>query len=337
LQFELIAPPRANIGQLIPYKFRVTNAGGSDATGVMIRNVLPAGLRHDGGNELEYEVGVLPPGKSREVELGLLAAATGRVVNPATVTADGGLRVTAEAIVDVVGPRVEVTRIGPKKIFVGRQGTFTNTVSNLGSLRASGLTVVELLPEGLEFVSASQGGTYEPRRRLVSWRIDRLEPDDKAQVQVVLRSTGKGPQVSAVKVVDATGLSVEASGEMLGHGVAALSIGRSDLASPIGVGEETKFRVQLFNRGNDPATGARMTITTTAGYELLGARGPTNFAAVPGGIRFDAVPRIEGRQQVEFEIVIRGRSPGEARVQIAVESDQLEQPLRSEEAGTVVE
>jgi uncharacterized repeat protein (TIGR01451 family) len=337
LEFELIAPPRANIGQTIPYRFRVTNAGGSDATGVMIRNILPAGLRHSGGNELEYAIGVLAPGKSSEVELGLIAAATGRVVNPATVYADGGLKATAEAIVEIVGPRVEVTRIGPKRVYVGRNGTFTNTVSNVGGVRATNLTVVEQLPEGLEFVSASEGGTYDARRRMVTWRMDRLEPTGRAQVQIVLRSTGKGPQLSAVKVVDGSGMSVEATSEMQGHGVAALSIGRSDLASPIGVGEQTKFRVQLFNRGNDPATGARMTITTTAGYELVGARGPTNFEAVAGGIRFDTVPRIEGRQTIEYEIVLKGRAPGEARVQLSVESDQLEQPLRSEEAGTVVE
>lgn len=337
LEFELIAPARANIGQTIPYRFRVTNAGGSDATGVLIRNLLPAGLRHDGGNELEYAVGVLPPGKSSEVVLQLVAAATGRVVNPATVTADGGLRAAAEAVVEIVGPRVEVTRIGPKRVYVGRTGTFTNTVTNVGGVRATGLTVLEQLPEGLEFVSASEGGAYDPRRRMVTWRVDRLEPNDRSQVQIVLRSTGKGPQVSGVKVVDGTGLSVEATGEMQGHGVAALSIGRSDLASPIGMGEQTRFRVQLFNRGNDPATGARMTITTTEGYELLGARGPANFTAVAGGIRFDAVPRIEGRQSIEFEIVLKGRAPGEARVRMEVESDQLEQPLRSEEVGTVVE
>ncbi len=154
---------------------------------------------------------MLPPGKSREVELGLVAAATGRVVNPATVTADGGLRVTGRGDRRCCRTARGSDAHRPKKIFVGRQGTFTKTVSNLGSFRASGLTVVERLPEGLEFVSRFPRGTYEPRRRLVSWRIDRIEPDDKAQVEVVLRSTGKGPQVSSVKVVDATGLSVEAS------------------------------------------------------------------------------------------------------------------------------
>ena len=80
-----------------------------------------------------------------------------------------------------------------------------------------------------------------------------------------------------------------------------------------------------------------MTILSPRGYEIISARGPTDFKAVTGGVRFDPVARLDGRQHLEFEVVLRGLSAGEGRVQMRVEADQLEEPLNSEEVGTVLD
>lgn len=335
LQFELTAPQSASLGGVVPFTFKVTNTGGSDATHVRVRNALPKGLRHASGAELEYEMGLLPAGQSRVVQLDLLAAAPGPVTNRAVVTADGGITTAAVATVDVLGLQLVLDRLGPKMVYVGRNGTFTNTLTNSGEVALRNLTLVETLPIGLEFVSATAGGRYDQRSRQVTWRVERLDPKQVVQTQIVLQSTGRGPQVSQVRVIDANGYSVDASHSMHSGGVAALSILRSELASPIGLGEEIRFKTQIYNRGTEPATNVKLTLVSPHGYEIISARGPTNFASVTGGIQYEPVARIDAGKQLEFEVILRGKQPGEGRLQVQVEADQLEQPLRSEEAGTV--
>lgn len=335
LNFELTAPPRASLGGVVPFTFKVTNSGGSDATRVMVRNTLPRGLRHSSGGELEYEMGVVPAGQSRVVQLDLVAAMPGAVINRAVVSADGGIQTAAVATVEVQGLQLALDRLGPKRVYVGRNGTFTNTLTNSGDLSLRNLTLVETLPAGLEFVSASGGGRYDQRSRQVTWRIDSIDPKQVVQAQVVLQSTGRGPQISQVRVVDANGYSVDATHSMDSGGVAALSILRSELASPIGLGEEIRFKTQIYNRGSEPATKVSLTLVSPRGYQIVSARGPTEFNSVEGGIRFEPVARIDAGKQFEFEVVLKGANPGESRIQMQVEADQLEQPLRSEEAGTV--
>jgi uncharacterized repeat protein (TIGR01451 family) len=337
LQLELSAPPRAAIGTAVPFTFRVTNPARVDATNVVVRNVLPPGLRHASGGELEYEMGVLPAGQFRVVQLDLIAAAPGMVLNRATVSADGVPVQAATATIEVLGPQVTLDRIGPKKVYVGRNGRFTNTIRNEGQLAFTNLTLVETLPPGMEFVSAGDGGRYDTRTRQVTWRINRLDVGQTAQVQIELQSTGRGPQVSQVRVVDGGTLSVEASHAYDSHGVAALSIRSSDLTSPLSLGEQINLKTQVHNRGTESATRVGMTILAPRGYEIISARGPTDFKAVTGGVRFDPVARLDGRQHLEFEVVLRGLSAGEGRVQMRVEADQLEEPLNSEEVGTVLD
>jgi uncharacterized repeat protein (TIGR01451 family) len=337
LQFELSAPPRAMIGTAVPFTFRVMNPARVDATNVVVRNVLPPGLQHTSGKELEYEMGVLPAGQFRVVQLDLIASAPGMVMNRATVSADGVPVQAATAEIEVMGPQVTLDRIGPKKVYVGRNGRFTNAIRNAGQLAFNNLTLVETLPAGMEFVNAGEGGKYDARTRQVTWRISRLDAGQTAQVQIELQSTGRGPQVSQVRVVDRGSLSVEASHEFHSHGVAALSIRSSDLTSPLALGEKVNLKTQVHNRGTESATRLGMTILAPRGYEIIGARGPTDFKVVTGGIRFDPVERLEGRQHLEFEVVLRGLTVGEGRVQLQVDADQLEEPLNSEEVGTVLD
>src|SRR5262249_17501111 len=153
------APEQAVVGAPVALKFRVTNVGDVEASGVVIRNVLPAGLRHPDGDDLEYEIdGTLPPGRTREGELTMTAAQAGRIGDRATMTADGNVTEESSAALEIVGPALTIVRTGTKRLFPGKTGNYTNTVTNPDSRPITNVRIVETVPPGMEFASATDGG-----------------------------------------------------------------------------------------------------------------------------------------------------------------------------------
>ena len=131
------------------------NAGTAPAEKVLLRDLLPEGFKHPDGNDLEYEVGTLAPGKSQAVTLRAAAVKPGSFTNTAVITAAGGLKTEAAATVQVASRTLSVSRKGPKRRYVGRPATFANVVKNGSDRPVRGVKVVEQIPSGMEFVSAS--------------------------------------------------------------------------------------------------------------------------------------------------------------------------------------
>ena len=60
LSLELTGPKKVKLGQQVMFQFQLRNNGNADATGIVLRNIIPDGLSHPDGNDLEYDVGTLP-------------------------------------------------------------------------------------------------------------------------------------------------------------------------------------------------------------------------------------------------------------------------------------
>ncbi|MFO0916811.1 MAG: hypothetical protein U0872_00645 [Planctomycetaceae bacterium] len=109
------SPSQVRLGDRLQMVFRVRNAGRADAENVVIRNVIPEGLRHPAGSDLEYAVGTLPAQDSREIKLDLVATKNGKVSNKTIITADGGVNLEEETDVEVVGEQLLLPRTGKTK------------------------------------------------------------------------------------------------------------------------------------------------------------------------------------------------------------------------------
>jgi uncharacterized repeat protein (TIGR01451 family) len=344
LKFDVLAPRQAIVGTPVEFKFRVKNLGRVPASGVVIRDVLPAALRHPDGDDLEFEIGQLPAGKEREVPLTLTAAQAGPAVNRVVVTADGNVAEEAEVQLEVVGPALKVTRLGPKRLFPEKTGVYTNEVANPGRSLLAEVTIVEAVPAGMEFVDASGGGTYNAAKRTISWTIRNLGPDESQSVKVKLRSSGRGTQISVVRASDPSGASGETVGATHVSGVPALSIEIGEIPALIETGETVTLGVRIINRGSDVAGSVLTTVTIPAGMQLVSATGPvdhreTNDGAGEGRgivVTFSSIARIDPRADAGFELTLRARVPGETRLKIEARCDQMAESVRREEIATIV-
>ena len=335
LEFQLIGPPQTTLGSQTTFTFRVANVGRADAHRVVIQNVLPPALRHSDGDDLEYEIGLLPAGKSKEVSLALTASKLGRTINRAVVTADGGISVSAESPLEVVSPNVSIQRSGPPRILLSRQGTFTNTVTNASTQALQNLTLNEVVPAGFEFVSATNEGRFDSTKKIVSWTVDQLGPQQSRSVQVTLKSIGRGSQVSVVRAFDGSGASGETFGTTHVAGVAAVSIDVPDIPASLEVGQQATFKVRIRNRGTDSADNVRVSLTLPSGTDLVSLNGG-KYRRSGDQFVFEPIPRLEPKHEAVIELTLKGLQPQETRLQVQIQNDTTGTPIRRDEAFSVI-
>ncbi len=312
LEFKISAPSAARLGESIPFRFEVRNVGTGEAHGVVIRDVIPQGLSHSAGNDLEYEVGRLLPGRSKQLTLDLKAGKVGTAVNRAVVLAEGGLTAEAKATIEISGSKVALTRTGPQRRYLGRQAVFTNTLINESSFPVDGVVLVESVPAGMEFAGASHGGQYNDGSRTIAWRIDPLSPGETRVVKSRLVARNLGRQTSTVRLTVPNGEPVETTSQTAVEGFAAVGLDVTGVDGPVDLGEKVTLHVNARNKGTVPVTNLMLTVELPEQMEVVSARGPGKLLQEPGRLKFGPMPTLEGRTAAACEIVLAaqaGRQP----------------------------
>lgn len=331
LSLKIDAPPQVALGQPVDFKFEIANAGTAAAEKVLLRNVLPDGFKHPDGSDLEYEVGTLAPGASQAVTLHAAAVKAGTFKNTAVITAAGGFKLETAAEVEVANRAVSVTRQGPKRRYVGRPAMYSNVVKNTSSRPVRGVKVIEQIPQGMEFVSATHNGQFDPDKRTVAWQLGQLTPGQEQSLQVVLTAAAEGVQDSVVRVEETEGGGIELTSSTTVQGTPSLAPSLQGPDGPISVGERTAIRIRIKNRGNAEATGVTVALGLPSQLKFVEAQGAEAKADISGG----AVARLAkplgpaGEQEIVF--VLEGAAPGTVRVRAEVNAAHMQQPLTRDE------
>jgi uncharacterized repeat protein (TIGR01451 family) len=336
IELELSAPKDVRLGQLVPFHFKVRNVGTGEARGIMIRDLIPEGLSHGAGNDLEYEVGRLPAGKSRELTLDLKAVKIGPTVNRAVVIGEGGLSVKAEAAIDVSGSKVVLSRSGPPRRYLDRPAIYSNTLTNDSKYDVEGVVVVETVPSGMEFAGASHGGQFNEGSRTIAWRIDRIPSGETCVVKSKLVPKATGTQTSTVRVSVPNGEPAEATSETVVEGFAALSVDVAGADGPVDVGEKVTLRINARNKGNLPATNVVVTVEIPEQMTILSVRGPGKHTQEGNQLQFGPMSTLEGRTAATCELVLQAKKRGDSRLHVSLRADQIDKPLTREESVLVL-
>jgi uncharacterized repeat protein (TIGR01451 family) len=199
---EVDAEERVGLGEEVTYTITLTNSGDEDAEGVMLEDVLPAGLTI-GGLVGDSE------GTINEAENSLTWSGTVPAIEPvvieftATVDDDEDLYDTeientasyewgAESDSDTASFWVELAPVSPAaltiskqvdadgRVGLGEEVTYTITLANSGDEDAEGVMLEDVLPDGLtigELVGDSQGTINEAENSLTwSGTVPAIEP-----------------------------------------------------------------------------------------------------------------------------------------------------------------
>lgn len=335
LQLKIKAPQQATKGQPVVFQFQVSNVGTADAKQVVVRNILPTELRHPGGNDLEFTVGDLLMGQSRDIQLTLTAAELGSAVNHAILTAAGDISVTADATVEIIDGGVLITRSGPKKRLLKRPASFTNSIKNKAKTPIKDVVVVENIPEGMRFVKASPGGNFDPHNRTVTWRIQQISGQESQDVSVMLLPETIGEKQSDIRVFGENGPLGEITAATKVRGYSRLKVEISHGERPAELGERISYRIRISNCGTEQASGVLASVLLPEEMKLVSAKGPVEYKQTGRQLDFSAVEKVAPQEQVTIDLLLEAQQAGDARLQVQIQSDQMTKPFNRETATLI--
>ena len=324
------------IGDNVVFDITVKNKGDGPARNVMIQEDVPDQLEfQDGSQAIEYEIGTLLPGQSKNLRLALKAAQIGKVRNVLFASADGGLECKHELPLEVVAPNLVAKSDGPTRRFLQRNAAHTFSVANNGSAAATNVELIARLPSGLRFKGANNQGRYDANAHSVYWSLAELARDAKASVELKTTPVEIGTQ--PIKFETFADLEVRASivQPLNVEHLVDVFFDIDDVVDPIEIGSDTSYKIRVVNQGTKAATNVQLGVTFPRGLRPTAVNGSIRHQINGQQIAFEPINSMSPGDELSFVIESKGQAAGDHRVVVNMKTDGRQTPVSKEETTRV--
>ena len=287
------APDPVYEGDLETYTVTVANGNLSPATGVTVTDTLPANVTVvsvtpsqgtcDAATPRVCTLGTVAPSTSATVVFVVrptaAAATAGSISNTAAVTANehdpapaGNSQTTVTTVQPSADIRTTLTSSPGSPIPSGSPLTYTAVVTNAGPSSSTGVSLVDTLPAGVTFGSATSTQGTCSGTTTVTCTIGSLASGASATVTITVTPPAALQGTTIHNVVNATSSQhdpdASSNGGVSDHLVTApvnLGITLADSPDPVYVGDALTYTATVQNGGSGASTGSLVTLPLPAG------------------------------------------------------------------------
>jgi len=289
--------------QDITFTIIVANAGPDQATGIVVEDLLPAGLNFVSSTQTQgtyvsgtgvWTVGTIDSGADATLTITATTVTSGTKTNTAELTAldqfdsdstpDNQNSQEDDQDSQDVTPNVadlSITKtVDDATPDRNQQITFTVVVSNAGPNDASGVVVNDLLPAGLTFVSSTQTqGTYASGTG--AWTVGNIANGATATLTITATTATIGAKSNTAEVAASNQFDPDSTpgnaptaeddldSETVTPTVADLSVTKTVDNPTQSVNQNVVFTITVANGGPDAATNVSLTDVLPAGLSLV--------------------------------------------------------------------
>lgn len=202
LALNVAGPTKAFIGRPSRWTLTLANTGGGDASDVVIEQEVPAGMTfvnasmtpEQSGSKLSWNVGDVPAGSEKSIEVYLQAEEAGAAEVRARVAGDDGAVSGSSkvALQGVSALQLEIDDL-TDPVLVGDSLTYHVKVYNQGSAPGSQVKVSVQLDEGMQLVRAQGPTAGEAKGNTIEFApFPTLDPEETATWRIVVKSVTAG-------------------------------------------------------------------------------------------------------------------------------------------------
>ena len=269
-----------SLGHNVEFTINVTNYGPSNATFINVTDILPKGFKFISSNSSAYNstsgllrIPLLKGNESFVFTIKVQAIAPGNWTNVVNVTCGENTTVVGgNSSVDIIPANLTIEKIANVTV-VGDNSlvNFTIIVNNTGRFYATNVTIKDVLPAGLVYVSASDNGKLE--NGVVTWNIPSLANGTSKKLWVVVRTNGVGNWTNVVNLTSFENATVNGN-ETISVVPVNLTINKTVNQSVIVVGNLLNFTITVTNNGIANATDVMIKdILDTSIFEVIDYNG----------------------------------------------------------------
>ena len=308
-----------NFGDNVTYTVKVTNDGIGDANNVVITDVLDKGLKFlnaTGNFTYDEKTGTitwtvdLAKGETKTFNVTVTVLGYGVLSNTVVVG-------NKTAVRNITVPEIiTVKEVNSSDIHIGDEITYTITVSNPGKINATNVVIRDILPEGLKFINASNGGVYDPVTGIITWILN-ITANSTVDLTVDVCVNKSGNITNTVNVGNKTSNCTIESGDIVD-----LEIHIVADKSEIYVGDNIVYTVTVINNGPSDA------INTIANILIPNALSIFSYNATKG--TFDitsgnwSIGNLTNGEKVVLTFVAKALNEGNSTVYVNVTSETFE-------------
>ena len=314
----------------------VTNTGSGVARGVRLEEDVPNVFRHvSGASALQHDVGDLSPGETIRLEIELMAIAAGKVSNVVRATSANSATSESSFPIEVKAPKLQLQLVGPKLRHLERPSPYEAIIENTGTAVARDLYITARLPRGMNFVSASNEGTYLPDQHSVVWNLMELAAGTKAKTDLVLLPVEEG-RFSIAMTTDGDGVRAEPTErEVIVEGQSELTFEIDDDNDPIEVAGMTTYSVRINNIGTRPDAEIRLVVEAPEGSTIEQVSSPMKYQVSGRQVVFSPIPSLASKQQVVVKVGVKHGREGTQVLRASLQSQLRAVPVIKDESTQV--
>lgn len=327
---EKCGPAEVCPGDPINYTITVTNIGTCTAEEVVVNDILPEGIEHASCQRaLNFKLGSLEPCQTKKVNFTVTACKRGKITNTAIVTACNANQTSCECTTCVCCCAVECQKVGPKEVPVGQNADYQITVTNTGDKSLHEVVVTDSAPSATSIVAAP-GASICGKQAV--WKVKELKAGEKATFNATLTTCTPGFFTNKVAITNCEACNSGCECGTLWKGRPAYDMCIESSDNPICVGETTRFKIIVTNKGQEYDTNVNVVATFPSELAVVSASGAS--AAKVGGqtVTFAPFANLAPRQTLEYYITVQANAAGDLRPKVQVSSDFIKNPITDEES-----